>query len=91
VITSSRLTDLSDSGTLKTETHVTVREAERLDRAVPGDDRRIHTRTGPPTPDGQPITAMRTGADDRGVSTYHSAAVLVPDALGVPDSVEVGR
>ncbi|GIJ74815.1 family 2B encapsulin nanocompartment shell protein [Virgisporangium ochraceum] len=70
------------------------------------------------------IIAMRTGADDQGVvglrqtglpdeyepglnvrfmgidgrgiisylvSTYHSAAVLVPDALGVLDSVEVGR
>jgi hypothetical protein len=34
--------------------------------------------------------------DERGiipylVSTYHSAAVLVPDALGVLDSVEVAR
>ncbi|GAA0898815.1 family 2B encapsulin nanocompartment shell protein [Virgisporangium aurantiacum] len=70
------------------------------------------------------IIAMRTGADDQGVvglrqtglpdeyepglnvrfmgldergiisylvSTYHSAAVLVPDALGVLDSVEVDR
>ena len=36
------------------------------------------------------------GIDDKAiisylVSAYYSVAVLVPDALGVPDNVEIGR
>ncbi|NYE16597.1 family 2B encapsulin nanocompartment shell protein [Actinomadura citrea] len=42
------------------------------------------------------LTARFTGIDDKGlltylVSTYHSAAVLVPDALGVLENVEIAR
>jgi hypothetical protein len=53
-------------------------------------------RTGIPD-EVQPGLSVRfTGIDDKAilsylVSAYYSAAVLVPDALGVLENVEIGR
>jgi hypothetical protein len=53
-------------------------------------------QTGIPDEIGPSLNARFMGVDDKGiasylVSAYYSVAVLVPDALGVLENVEIGR
>jgi hypothetical protein len=53
-------------------------------------------QTGIPEEHEPGLSVRRMGVDDKAVanylvSTYYSAAVLVPDALGVLENVELGR
>jgi len=53
-------------------------------------------QTGLPDEREPGLNVRPRGIDDKGISTYlvsayYSAAILVPDALGVLDNVEVGR